>query len=396
MPWQVKDVVEQRWQFIEEWRSGLWTMAELCRHYELTRKIGYKWVSRYEDQGMAGLEDRRRDPHHHPNMLAEEQERAIIELRAAHPTWGARKLRRLLEREQPEVALPAASTIGAVLKRHGLTVERRRRHRAPPRSEPLAHADGPNRVWCGDYKGWFRTADGCRCDPLTITDAYSRYLLRCQAVPEINGVYAKTVFEAAFREYGLPEIIRTDNGAPFGSHGDTGLTALAVWWIRLGVVPERIRPGKPQENGRHERMHRTLKQDAISPPAASRRKQQERFDVFRDQYNQQRPHEALQQTTPAEHYRKSSRMYAERLVEIEYPSEWAVRKVSPGGQIRWKTDYVFVSHALEHQRVGLEPIDDRYWRVHFSFFDLGVLDTKTSKLWTPEHWKKRQSESAPQ
>jgi transposase InsO family protein len=389
MPWQVCDVIEERSRFIADWHSGLWTMAELCREYGLTRKIGYKWVSRYEAEGPAGLADRRREPHAHPNAIGEERERAIVELRALHPSWGARKLQKLLEWRQPQTAPPAASTIGAVLQRHGLTVERKRRHRAPARSAPLAHADGPNRVWCGDFKGWFRTGDGQRCDPLTITDAYSRYLLRCQALPQANGMYAKAVFEAAFREYGLPQIIRTDNGAPFASPSDSGLTALAVWWIRLGIVPERIRPGRPQENGRHERMHRTLKQATASPPAGNRRQQQARFDAFRQEYNQERPHEALGQTPPGEHYEPSQRWYCERWAPLEYPADWQVRRVSPGGQIRWKNACLFVSHALEDEAVGLEPIDDRYWRVHFSFYPLGVLDAATKKLWTCQQWDRR-------
>ena len=244
-------------------------------------------------------------------------------------------------------------------------------------------------MWCADFKGWFRTGDGSRIDPLTITDAYSRYLLRCQAVKAADGLHSKPIFEAAFREYGLPERIRTDNGAPFGSNGDSGLTALSVWWIKLGIRPERIEPGKPEQNGRHERMHRTLKQATAAPPAASRRRQQERFNAFRWEYNQERPHEALGQVPPATLYRSSTRSYPQRLAEPEYPGEWERRRVSAGGQFRWRHDMVFAAHALDGERVGLEPLEDGHWRVWFGFWELGVLDER-AKIWRPDQWAKRQ------
>jgi putative transposase len=390
MPWKVSnDVMEVRARFVDDWLSETWTIAELCRHYEVTRKTGYKWLERYQAGGIAALADRSRAPKQQANAISEELEERIIGLRGERPLWGARKIRALLEREG-EKERPAVSTIGAVLKRNGLTVVRKRKPRAQPNAIPVAAATGANEVWSADFKGWFRTLDGVRCDPLTISDVHSRYLFRCQAVVAADTLHAKPVFEAAFREYGLPLRLRTDNGAPFGSNGDSGLTGLSVWWIQLGIQPERIQPAHPEQNGRHERLHRTLKEATAFPPAPNRRRQQERFDVFRQQYNEERPHAALGQTPPAQHYQSSPRAYPERLAKIEYPSEWQIRQVSQGGQMRWQREHVFVAHALEGQPVGLQPIDDNYWKVFFSFYEIGVLDSKHSKIWNPKQWQKRQ------
>jgi hypothetical protein len=249
-------------------------------------------------------------------------------------------------------------------------------------------------VWCADYKGWFRSADGAIIYPLTISDEWSRYLLRCQALPVADTLRSKPVFEAAFREYGLPQRMRTDNGAPFGSNGESGLTRLSVWLIKLGIVPEHIQPGKPQQNGRHERMHRTLKQETASPPARNRRTQQERFDRFRREYNEERPHEALGQQTPASHYRASERYWPGRVREIEYPGDWERRQIMDGGQIRWSGDRVFVAHALEGERVGLEQIDNQQWRVWFSFYQIGMLDTKKLKIRRAEPQSTKEQDNA--
>lgn len=389
MPWKECEVREQRFRFVDEWNSGDWDMAELCRIYGVTRKTGYKWVDRYEVAGMDGLQDLSRAPKHHPNELPEKVEEEVLSIRAKHPFWGARKIRAKMGQGNPGEDVPAASTIGELLKRNGLTVARKRRRTSRPPSEPLAHASGPNVVWCADFKGWFRTADGVRIDPLTITDGYSRYLLRCQAVAAADSVHSKPIFEAAFREYGLPEKMRTDNGAPFASNGESGLTGLSVWWIKLGIRPERIEPGKPQQNGRHERMHRTLKQETATPPAANRRRQQEQFDAFRREYNEERPHEALGQVAPATKYEASGRVYPARLEEMEYPAGWETRRVCDGGQFRWHSGLVFAAHALEGERVGLEPIEEDRWRVWFSFWQLGVMD-REAKIWRPDQWKKRQ------
>jgi hypothetical protein len=242
-----------------------------------------------------------------------------------------------------------------------------------------------------DFKGWFRTGNGRPCYPLTLTDNFSRFLLRCQALPAETTLQVKPVMEAAFREYGLPERIRSDNGTPFSANGESGLTGLSVWWIKLGIMPERIKPGCPQQNGRHERMHGTLQAETVAQPAASLRSQQERFDAFRKEYNTERPHEALGQKPPAEFYAPSPREYPARVAEVEYPSGWQVRRVSAGGKFRWGHNrMVFVSHALEGEPVGLEPIDDRYWRGWFGCYELGVFDRAEGKWYRPGEWQRLQ------
>jgi transposase InsO family protein len=372
--WKETSVVDERLQFIGECKSGEWSMAEVCRRFEISRITGYKWLKRYEEEGWEGLKDRSHAPHHNPRQVAEEVEEAIVEARAAHPYWGPVKLRTWLQRSEPKIQWPAASTVGEILRRHGLAVPRKKRFKAPPNSEPLKEANGPNRIWCADFKGWFRCLDGSRCDPLTISDAYSRFLLRCQGVKHPDSWYVTPLFEAAFREYGLPERIRIDNGAPFASVGIGGLSELSVWWIKLGIRPERIEPGKPAQNGRHERLHRTLKQETAQPPRANLREQQRAFDMFRHEYNYERPHQALQGRTPAECYQSSPRLYRGRVREVTYPSEYEVRYVSEGGQIRWNGGRVFVGRALLGEPLGLELIADGKWRVWFSFYELGIFD----------------------
>ena len=307
--------MEEKLRFVFEYELGERSVTELCQRYEISRETGYVWLRRYRAAGVAGLVERSRAAQRHANQTPEEIERVVLELRQAHMRWGPRKLKHILEREEPGRRWPAASTIGALLKREGLVVARKKRWRTAPYTEPLAHAEEANRVWCADFKGWFRTGDGERIEPLTISDAHSRYLLRCQAVEKTDTARVQAIFEAAFRAYGMPEAIRTDNGAPFASRALAGLSRLAVWWIKLGIVPERIAAGHPEQNGRHERMHRTLKQEAAQPPAANRRQQQQALDQFREQYNQVRPHEALQMRTPASVYQPSERKFPARVPE---------------------------------------------------------------------------------
>lgn len=246
-------MLEQGWEFVQEWLRGDWSKAELCREFGVSRRTGYKWMARYEEGGMEALSDRSRAPQGHRKAVSEQMQERIVEMRAAHPSWGAPKIRARLGQLSGAERVPAESTIGEILKRHGLTVRRRQRRQSRPSEQPLAHAGAANQVWCADFKGWFRTQDGKRIDPLTITDAYSRYLLRCQAVRAADALHSQAVFTAAFREYGLPERIRTDNGAPFASNGESGLSTLSVWWIKLGIVPERIAPGRPRRRGGHRR-----------------------------------------------------------------------------------------------------------------------------------------------
>jgi putative transposase len=267
-----------------------------------------------------------------------------------------------------------------MLKRAGLTVPPKQRRKATPSQSPLSHATDANKGWCADFKGWFRCGDGSRCDPLTLTDAYSRFLLRCQVMPGMDESQTRGVMEAAFREFGLPEAIRTDNGEPFGSVGLGGLSGLSVWWLKLGIRPERIQPGKPQQNGRHERMHRSLKQATARPPAANLRKQQKVFDRFRQEYNWERPHQALNMSTPAELYVASSRPYPSRLGEPEYGGEWEVRSVGPCGTIRWHNVKLFAGKVLAGERIGWQPVDDGQWKLWFFDYPLGWFDERKGRI----------------
>ncbi len=368
--------MEEKLRFVMEYDSGEYTMTELCQRHQVTRETGYVWLRRYRQTGLAGLVQRSRAAHRHSNQTPEEIERMVLELRQAHMRWGPRKLKRVLERDEPGRIWPAASTIGALLKREGLLVARKKRRRTTPYSAPLAHADGANRVWCADFKGCFRTTDGERIDPLTISDAHSRYLLRCQAVEKTNTARVQAIFEAAFREYGMPEAIRTDNGAPFASHAIAGLSRLAVWWIKLGIAPERIAAGHPEQNGRHERMHRTLKQEAAQPPAANRRQQQQALDRFREEYNQVRPHEALGMHTPAEVYEPSPRTFPAQVPDPEYPESMLVRSVRRKGHFRWRKHDVFLSEVLWGERVGLLPEDGRWFTIYFAQYPLARFDSQ--------------------
>jgi len=367
--------VDERMRFVLEYERGMQTMTELCKAYQITRETGYYWVRRYEQGGLEALQDRDRAPRRHPNQTAEAVEQAVLALRRVHMNWGPRKLKRVLERAQPQRCWPAVSTLGALLAREGLVVARKKRRRAPPYSEPFAGADAANRVWCADFKGWFRTADGERIDPLTISDAYSRYLLRCQCVEKADGPAVRAIFESAFREYGLPQAIRTDNGVPFASRALAGLSRLAVWWIKLGIVPERIAAGHPEQNGRHERMHRTLKQETASPPARNRRAQQRAFDRFRREYNEERPHEALGLETPSTVYTASRREYPVRLAEPEYGSAFLVRRVRQCGQFHWQGESVFLSETLAGEPLGLLPIDERFYTVYFALYPIARFDS---------------------
>jgi len=374
MPWKESKALDERRSFIQEWEKGEDDFAELCGQYGVSRPTGYTWLNRYEAEGESGLAERSRSPHHCPHALSEAVSEAILKLRREHPRWGPRKLRAYLLARQPQQNWPAASSIGALLSREGLAHPRQTRRRTPRQSEPLAHAQAPNQVWCADYKGWFYCGDGHRCDPLTISDAFSRYLLRCRAVPKTDGVEAKAVFEAVFREYGLPDRIRTDNGPPFASKAPAGLSRLSMWWLRLGIRHERIEPGCPEQNGRHERMHQTLKQETASPPQANLRQQQLAFQRFEWEYNQERPHEALGYRQPAELYVGSARLYPSRLPELEYPAGVHLRRISQQGSVKWKGGRAFVSEVVAREYVGLLETHDDFFEVYYGPVLLGWLD----------------------
>ena len=382
MPWHATDPVKERTKFILEWEArwqrdeGQVNVAELCRVFGISRQAGYGWIRRYEEAGhdLQAVARRSRRPHSSPTAVADDVQDVVVAARKLHPRWGPRKLRVWLVDRYPRVALPSASAIGAILKRRGMVTPRRRRSsHAVAVTQPFAACDHPNAVWCVDFKGWFRTTDTERCYPLTLIDAYSRYLLRCEGMTEPNGREVEHVFDSAFREFGLPAAIRSDNGPPFASTGAGGLTRLNVWWLRLGIRVERITPGKPQQNGRQERFHRTLKLEV--PPAASLRLQQRTFDVFRREYNHERPHEALGQTPPASVYVRSSRHYPRPLQRppdaLPYGDSC---RAENDGFIRWHRHRVFISVALGGEYLSLGPADDGRWQVCYGPILLGTLD----------------------
>ena len=377
MPWKVTQPVCQRMLFIAEHVAQEKSVAELCRQYGISRKTGYKWIKRVVQDGEAGLHERSSAPHHCAHRLDPRQADQILALRAQHPTWGPRKLRFRLARLHPEHNWPAHSTIGELLRRHGLVAARRRRRQASPTPTPLTAASAANQVWSVDFKGHFRTSDGLRCTPLTVLDAYSRFLLGCVGLTGCTGlVQVQPLFAAIFRNYGLPAIIRSDNGPPFASTGLAGLTRLSVWWHKLGIIHERIEPGHPEQNGSHERMHRTLKAETANPPAATGRAQQLRFVQFGRIYNYERPHEGIGMATPAELYLDSPRPYPAPPVEpVAYPHGWLVRKVKNSGRIKWGGRVLHLTDALTGEHVGLAPAEeDGWWDIYFGTMLVAHLD----------------------
>jgi putative transposase len=373
MPWNQVTPMDEKTQFIADVLRHTLSISELCDRYGISRKTAYKWVRRYQSDGPAGLRERSRRPQHCPHRTAEELEAAIIEARQRHPYWGAKKLLKILSRREPEQEWPARATVCRILARHGLIRHRRKRRALGHPGKPDTAITSANAVWSADFKGQFKTGDGLYCYPLTVTDNYSRMLLACHGLLSTACADAKPVFRRLFQEYGLPERIRTDNGVPFATTSLARLSTLSAWWIRLAVLPELIEPGKPQQNGKHERMHKTLKAEATRPPAPTLRSQQRKFDVFRQEYNHERPHESLNQETPASLYQASPRSYPSRLPKLEYPLHFEKRLVSDNGGIRWNNYWVNVSCCCAREYVGLEEIDDGVWEIYFGPLKLGRL-----------------------
>ena len=374
LPWNNTSPEAEQVRFVERWQAGGVTFVQMCREFGISRKTGYKRVDRFRSYGWEGLGDRSRAPGRRANTTPIAVAERLIAARQSHPTWGPKKLVAWLRAMEPEGCWPAPSTAGEILDRAGLVRRRKRRRNAAPWSTPFAAADEPNDVWSIDFKGWFRTGDGVRIDPLTVQDAASRYLLVCQDLPRPRGPQVRRVLERAFREYGLPWAIRTDNGPPFASVGLGSLSRLAIWWVKLGIVPERIEPGHPEQNGRLERLHRTLKAETASPPRATTRRQQRAFDTFRQTYNIERPHEALGQQPPDRRYHSSSRSYPSRVRAPEYEVGMTVRQVRTNGEIKWKGDTIYLSEALRGEPVGLVQHDDRFWNIRFGPLSIGLLD----------------------
>lgn len=384
MPWKESCRVEERMKFVTRLRKGE-RMTDLCQEFGISRKTGYKLVERYEQLSALGLLDQSRAPARSPQRTPAPVVESLVALRKQHPTWGPKKLRAQLLREQPGLAVPAASTVGELLKKRGLIEPRKRRTRPEVAYSPLCHAEAANDVWCVDFKGQFRLRNGQYCYPLTMTDAYSRWLLTCEGLDDTKTAGAWGVFEATFRRYGLPRAIRSDNGSPFASQSIAGLSRLSVWWMKLGIRLERTEPASPQQNGRHERMHRTLKAETTRPAGANMLQQQERFDRFQEIYNNQRPHEALDQRPPADFYEPSARKYPERIPDPEYPLHDIVIRVRPAGHIYVPgtgraAGHAFLSGALAGEQVGLRELDDNLWLVSYLSLDLGVLDLHAGKV----------------
>jgi putative transposase len=371
--------MDERLRFVARLLDGE-KMAVVCDEFGISRKTGYKILQRYQSVGLHGLSDRSRRPYRHANQLPMAVEKAIVRLKKEYRSWGAPKIRERLKQRWPEVACPAISTVHAVLDRHGLVRHRRRRVRVRPSGTPLAWPTTPNALWCADYKGEFLLGNHRYCYPLTITDFASRYLLACEALSTTQERYAFSVFERAFQEFGLPQAIRTDNGVPFASaHALYGLSKLAVWWLRLGIHLERIAPGHPEQNGRHERLHLTLKTEATRPAAPTVLQQQVRFDAFLDRYNQERPHQALDMATPASRYAPSTRVYR-GLDELEYPFHDWTAIITTCGRICWQRHKINVSQVFAGQRVGVKQVSEHVWLVTFMDYDLGYFDDETCRL----------------
>jgi transposase InsO family protein len=377
MPWKETYVMDQKIQMISKWLSGNYCITELSRIHRVSRKTIYKWIERYKKNRETGLNNLSSRPVTLARATQSNTVSDILTSKNQHSNWGARKLLAWLKDHQPDKKWPVASTVHAILKKHDKVDIRRKRHHTPPYDQPLLKVSQANEVWCADYKGQFRLGCGNLCYPLTLTDSYSRYLLGCWGLEHPAYQPTQYYFERAFREYGLPAAIRTDNGTPFASVSIGGLSKLSVWFIKLGIVPERIEKGHPEQNGSHERMHRTLKADTINPAKYSMKSQQREFDRFRIYYNNERPHEACGQKPPATVYRESERRYPSRLLAIEYPGSYEVRHVHSGGALKWQNREIYLSSVLTGEYIGLEEIDNDIWKIYFSFYPVCILDART-------------------
>jgi putative transposase len=387
MAWNTPTTMDQRTRMMLEHADGAYSLAALARRYGVSRKTAYKWIGRFDAESWSGLQDRSRAPQRQAAAIQEDIIERILAMKARWPLWGAPKLHFKLLQQVGEEACPSESSVSNVLHRHGLTRAPKRRRMAHPSTVP-AYGQQPNDVWCADFKGWWWLRNGVKCTPLTITDASSRFLIRCHALGEATDTaVVRAVFTAAFREHGLPAAMRTDNGPPFASNGLQRLSRLSVWWLKLGIHLERIEPGHPEQNGRHERMHRTLKEH-MGEAKGSLKAQQQELARFREHYNHERPHEALDFAVPAARYAASTREWSERpLGAMEYPEDWVVRKVRKSGQMKWGGQDVRVSDALAGEHVGLRPESDGVWTVCFGDYELGRFDERKGRVEVPRRRK---------
>jgi putative transposase len=371
MPWQGQTPVQLRRRFIEDYLADIWTVTELCAMYQISRQTGYEVITRFETEGWSGLKARSRRPHRTPQAVTPAVVRAVCAARATHPDWGARKVRRWLITQHPARDWPSRMSIHRIWQRAGVVAALRPRRRASLRVlRRLRVATQPNDVWTVDFKGDFRLGSGDRCYPLTVRDLASRFTLRCDALPWPDGTRTKQRFERAFQEFGLPACIRSDNGEPFAGPGLAGLSRLNIWWLRLGIAVEQIAPGRPDQNGSHEQFHRILKARTTQPPAHTLTAQQRRFQRFCREYNEERPHQALQDAVPAECYRPSPRPWPRQLPPLEYPGHWDPRRVQLNGRITLGAQSIFLSRALAGEWVALEEHADDLWTIHFGTLPL--------------------------
>jgi len=379
MCWRSKDALNERLRFVGLYKSQSFAMNQLCSRFGISRPTGYSWLSRYAQDGAQGLQERSRRPHRCPHRTPSQIEASIVRLKQRYPEWGPVTVVGYLEQQDPHTPWPAPSTAGQILKRHGLVRPRRSRRKFVHPGRPYLPMEAPNDTWAVDFKGEFKTRDGRYCYPLTITDGHSRFLLACRARLRTSYELARPVFEETFRTYGLPRQILSDSGSPFGSSGLAGLSRLAVWWIKLGIQPVRIQPSHPEQNGRHERMHRTLAA-TTRPPAANLAAQQRRFSRFTAEFNRIRPHRALDLRTPSQLYAPSPRLYPRRTPLIEYPAHFEVRKADTDGRITWHDRPLYVSRALRRESVGLEPIAEQRYNLFFGPLLLGVFHQQTWQI----------------
>jgi transposase InsO family protein len=367
-------------QFINEWNNGHFSITDLSRKYGISRPTVYKWLARHKKLGIEGLKEQSRAPKNCPNRTPKKILNLLIQEKLKNRKSGPRKIRARLKRQRPELELPAVSTISYWLKKEGLVEQRKKRLHVPPYTEPFAECNAPNKVWSMDYKGQFYMKNDHVCYPFTVSDNFSRFLLRCKALAGPRYMPTKEALKSTFREYGLPDVIRNDNGTPFASKCIGGLSRLAIWLIQQGIIPERIKKGCPQENGRHERMHRTLKSDALDPVARNLKEQQKQFDIFQHDYNNYRPHESLNDQPPSDYYKKSNRPYVEHPHPPGYGYEYKIRRVRQSGDIKFNGQMFFLTESLAGQPVGLKEIADGLWQLQYSFYVLGSVDLRKNKI----------------
>jgi transposase InsO family protein len=380
MPWKETCAMDQKVQMIGDWIKAEFSITELSELYDISRPTIYKWIALYEERSADGLKELSSEPLRHPNATSLAILKKIIEMKSMHQRFGPKKIIARLQMQHPDLRWPAVSTASDILKKQGLVQLRKKKLRTPPYTEPFLGCDEPNAVWSADFKGHFHNGDGKLCHPLTISDNYSRYLLQCRGLRRPTHEQTQPWFEWTFREYGLPDAHRTDNSAPFASVSLGGLSRLSIWFIKLGIFPERIESGHPEQNPRHERMHRTLKEAVTIPPKSNIYEQQQAFEDFKYEFNYERPHESLDQKLPSSVYYSSDRPYPLRVPQVEYGGDVTVKRIKHSGEMYWKGKWIYISQALAGEPIAIKQIDDYLWEVRFSFFPLGILNDSTGKV----------------